>query len=106
MGLPFVQCVYFMLSALYLCIPIMGRSGAGFNSEILIAVLVCFLYCLLLSYVVPIILLVRNSARVFSVLLGVFLLALAVLILTPLGFPYSGDPTAPAPQRFMIAVSY
>lgn len=33
------------------------------------------------------------------------MIAVGLLILTPVGFPYSGDPAAPAPQRFMIAVS-
>lgn len=105
MGLPFVQCVYLMISALYLCIPIMGRAGAAYNSEILIGFLVTFLFALLISYVIPLTLLIRNVERVFSLFLGVFLLSLAVLILTPIGFPYSGDPTSPAPQRFMISVS-
>lgn len=103
MGLPFVQCVYLMISALYLCIPIMGRAGAAYNSEILIGFSVTFLFALLISYVIPLTLLIRNVERVFSLFLGVFLLSLAVLILTPIGFPYSGDPTSPAPQRFMIS---
>jgi len=54
---------------------------------------------------VPLILLVKNPSRVLSILGGLFLIAVGLLILTPLGFPYSGDPAAPAPQRFMIAVS-
>lgn len=52
----------------------------------------------------PIVVLVKNAERVMSVLIGVFLIATGVLILTPLGFPYSGDPLSPAPERFMIAV--
>jgi hypothetical protein len=54
---------------------------------------------------IPLILLVKNPTRVLSILGGLFLIALGLLILTPLGFPYSGDPAAPAAQRFMIAVS-
>jgi len=53
----------------------------------------------------PIVLLIKNAERVISVIVGIFLIAIAVLILTPLGFPYSGDPLSPAPQRFMIAVT-
>lgn len=54
----------------------------------------------------PIVVLVKNAGRVISVLIGIFLLATGALILTPLGFPYSGDPSSPAPERFMIVVLY
>jgi hypothetical protein len=57
------------------------------------------------SLQVPLILLVKNPDRILSILSVLFLVAVGLLILTPLGFPYSGDPAAPAPQRFMIAVS-
>lgn len=36
--------------------------------------------------------------------MGIFLITIGVLILTPLGFPYSGDLSSLAPERFMIAV--
>ncbi|KMQ89025.1 endoplasmic reticulum metallopeptidase 1-like protein, partial [Lasius niger] len=51
----------------------------------------------------PIVLLIKNAERIINVIVGIFLIAIAVLILTPLGFPYSGDPLSPAPERFMIA---
>jgi hypothetical protein len=54
---------------------------------------------------VPLILLVKNPERILSILSGLFLIAVGLLVLTPLGFPYSADPAAPAPQRFLIAVS-
>lgn len=54
----------------------------------------------------PIVVLVKNASRVISVLVGIFLIATGILILTPLGFPYSGDPSSPAPERFMIVVNY
>ncbi|KAJ8969459.1 hypothetical protein NQ317_008791 [Molorchus minor] len=102
-GLPFVQCFYLIIGALYLFVPIMGRSGSGSHAEYLIAVMVSSFFSMLFSFVVPLILLVRRVERVFSILTGLFLLSLAILILTPLGFPYSGEPNALAPQRFMIA---
>lgn len=104
-SLAFVQSVYLTVGALYLFVPIMGRVGAGNNSEVMLGLLVTLLYVLLVSYVVPLILLVRGVERVFSLFLGLFLLSIAVLILTPLGFPYSAEPGSLAPQRFMIAVS-
>lgn len=102
-GLPFTQSFYLMLGALYLFIPIMGRSGSGNNSELIIAAMVGILFSLLLSFVTPLIILVQNPGKVFSLLLGIVLISVGVLLLTPFGFPYSGDPNSPAPQRFMIA---
>lgn len=83
----------------------MGRSGAGNNSEIIIAVMVGLLFALLNSFTTPLVLLTKDPGKVITVLLGVFLMSIGILLLTPFGFPYSGDPKAPAPQRFMIAVS-
>lgn len=84
----------------------MGRAGAGSHAEFLIATMVSILFTFLFSFASPLILLVRGVERIFSLLTGLFLISLAVLILTPLGFPYSGEPTSLAPQRFMIAVSF
>lgn len=103
-GLPFVQCFYLIIGALYLFIPIMGRSGAGSHAEFLMAIMVSILFNLLFAFASPLILLVKRAERVFSLLTGLFLISVAILILTPLGFPYSGDSSLLAPQRFMIAV--
>ncbi|CAH0550191.1 unnamed protein product [Brassicogethes aeneus] len=102
-GLPFVQGFYLIIGALYLFIPIMGRAGAGSHAELLIALMVSTMFAQLISFAVPIILLVRRVERIFSLLSGIFLISLALLILTPLGFPYSGEPGSLAPQRFMMA---
>ncbi|KAL1493675.1 hypothetical protein ABEB36_009373 [Hypothenemus hampei] len=103
MGLPFVQDFYLMIGALYLFIPIMGRAGSGSHAEYLIATMVSVLFAKLFSFVVPLILLVRKVERIFSSLIAIFLISIAVLLLTPLGFPYSVDSGILAPQRFMIA---
>lgn len=65
--------------------------------------MISLLFSLLFSFATPLIILVRGVERIFSLLIGIFLISLAALILTPLGFPYSGEPNALAPQRFMIA---
>lgn len=83
----------------------MGRSGAGNNAEILIAVIVSAMHSLLFTCATPLVLLVRGVERIFSILWGLFLISVAVLLLTPMGFPYSGKPGSLAPERFMIAVS-
>ncbi|XP_066598785.1 endoplasmic reticulum metallopeptidase 1-like [Prorops nasuta] len=101
--LPYIQSFYLAIGALYLFIPIMGRFGSSINSEVLVANMISLMFCLLLSFTLPFVILVKNAERVISVLVGIFLIAIGILILTPLGFPYSGDPLSPAPQRFMIA---
>ncbi|XP_043681354.1 endoplasmic reticulum metallopeptidase 1-like isoform X3 [Vespula pensylvanica] len=101
--LPYMQSFYLTIGALYLFIPIMGRSGGSLNSEVVIANILSLLFCLLFSFMMPIVILIKNAERIISVLTGIFLIAIGILILTPLGFPYSGNPLSPAPQRFMIA---
>lgn len=105
-GLPFVQCFYLIIGALYLFIPIMGRAGSGSHAEFLLSIFVTSIFANLFTFVVPLGVLVRGIERIFSLLTGLFLLSLALIILTPLGFPYSGEPGALAPQRFMIAHTY
>lgn len=102
LGLPFVQCFYLIIGALYLFFPIMGRAGAGNNSELLIAGMVSYLFVLLFSFASPIILLVKDTYRILNLLFSLFLLSVAVLLLTPLGFPYAGENGSLAPQRFML----
>lgn len=63
------------------------------------------MFSTLFSFAVPLVLLVKGVERIFSILTGLFWISLALLILTPLGFPYSGETGYLAPQRFMIAVS-
>ncbi|XP_011497152.1 PREDICTED: endoplasmic reticulum metallopeptidase 1-like [Ceratosolen solmsi marchali] len=102
LSLPYVQSFYLSVGALYLFIPLMGRVGASINSEVLIANILSILFCLLLSFTMPMVILVKNGQKVISTLIGVFLIATGILFFTPLGFPYTGDPISPAPERFMI----
>lgn len=103
LGLPFVQNFYLAIGAFYLFIPIMGRAGAGSHAEFLTAAMASLLFAMLFSFVVPLILLVRKLDGILKSLIGVYLISLAILLLTPLGFPYSASPGVLAPQRFMIA---
>lgn len=102
-GLPFVQNFYLIIGAMYLFIPVMGRAGSGSHAEYVIAVMIAVIFAKLFSFAIPLILLVRKVERIFSFLIATFLISLAVLLLTPLGFPYSGEPGHLAPQRFMMA---
>ncbi|XP_020289760.1 endoplasmic reticulum metallopeptidase 1-like [Pseudomyrmex gracilis] len=105
LSLSYIQSLYLALGALYLFIPIMGRSGGSINSEIVMANMLSILFSNLLSFTLPIVLLVKNAEQVLVRIAGIFFFAMTVVIFTPLGFPYSGDPLSPAPQRFMIAHS-
>lgn len=102
MFLPFVQCAYMTLNAVQLFIPIMGRTGAANNGELILSVLCAVMFSLLFSYIIPMILLVRSPRQVLSLLITIFVASLVALVFTPLGFPYSGDPAGLAQQRFAI----
>lgn len=49
---PYVQSFYLTVGAFYLFIPLMGRSGAFINSELVIGNLVTIIFSLLLSFTV------------------------------------------------------
>nr|CAD7425171.1 unnamed protein product [Timema monikensis] len=100
--LPLTQCLYLILAALTLFVPVMGRSGAGNNAEVIVAILSSAQFVLLFSFLMPLILLVRSPQKVLGFLGSLFLLAVLLLVFTPLGFPYSGEMPSPRPQRFLI----
>ncbi|XP_046662135.1 endoplasmic reticulum metallopeptidase 1-like [Homalodisca vitripennis] len=102
MLLPYIQNGYTVNGALLLVVPIMGRSGSGNHAELVLSLIATTMFVLLLTYIVPMILLVRNPQRVISLLSAIVFVALLTLVLTPLGFPYSSDPQNPTPQRFTI----
>jgi len=128
MFLPWLQCLYMILSAIQLFVPIMGRSGAANNAEVIIAALttsmlnfqysylVCFsrarigsflvFFTCLLLFQVPLILLVRNPRQIFVILGSIFVIGLSLIVFTPLGFPYSGNPASLAPQRYVLLVRH
>jgi len=56
---------------------------------------------LIVSAYMPLITPLRKPVILFGILSTAFLIFF-IIIFTPVGFPYSGDPKAPAPQRFWI----
>ncbi|XP_077299515.1 endoplasmic reticulum metallopeptidase 1-like [Arctopsyche grandis] len=102
MVLPFVQSYYLVLGAVYMFIPIMGRTGASIYPELIVGVLISLMFILVLGWIGPLILGAESPWKLVKWTLGVTLVSVALVILTPLGFPYSGNPSRPAPQRFMI----
>lgn len=103
-GIPFIQTFYLNLGAIYMFIPIMGRIGSTFNSEIIVAIMICVFFGIMFSFVTQLILLAENPDLIISLPIGLSFFAIALILLTPLGFPYSGEPNALAPQRFIISV--
>ncbi|KAG8237643.1 hypothetical protein J437_LFUL013621, partial [Ladona fulva] len=99
---PFTLTTYLVLGVLSLFVPIMGRIGSGTNPDAIVAILSAIPYSLIFMYLAPLVLLVRRPSMVLVILGTSFLAAFAFVCFTPLGFPYSGDPRAPAPQRIMI----
>lgn len=105
-GIPFIQTFYLNLGAIYMFIPIMGRIGSTFNSEIIVAIMICVFFGIMFSFVTQLILLAENPDLIISLPIGLSFFAIALILLTPLGFPYSGEANALAPQRFVITVSF
>ncbi|KAL0278689.1 UNVERIFIED_CONTAM: hypothetical protein PYX00_000439 [Menopon gallinae] len=99
---PAIQYINMLVGFFSLFIPIMGRSGTQINSEIVTALFTNITCGLLFSYVIPIITVIENPKKIFSIMGIVFPSALLLLLFTPLGFPYSGDTYAPRPQRYML----
>lgn len=99
---PVIQFMAMQVGCLGLFIPIMGRFGAGNNSEIMIALYTNATFGMLLTYVSSLIVLVEKPRKVLTSLSTLFLVAMFLLLFTPLGFPYSGNTHSPKPQRFMM----
>lgn len=99
---PFLLCAYLIHCVYLLIIPIMGRSGSGNHAEEVIAFITSTVFTLLFNLLSPLILYVRSPKKVLSLLSTGFLIAILLLVLTPLGFPYSGEASAPTPQRYMV----
>nr|CAD7589286.1 unnamed protein product [Timema genevievae] len=50
---------------------------------------------------VPLIVLVKDRLKALGIISAIFLLTVAAVTLTPLGFPYGADPSQPTPQRIL-----
>ncbi|KAI5709192.1 hypothetical protein M8J76_012345 [Diaphorina citri] len=99
---PFLLCSYLIYCVYLLIIPIMGRSGSGNHAEEVVAFITTTIFSLLFYLLAPLILYVRSPKKVLSLLSTGFLISVLLLVLTPLGFPYSGEISSPTPQRYMV----
>jgi len=103
MLVPFMLSAYMIQAALLLVVPIMGRSGSGNHAESVMSLITSAMFTLVFSFYNPLVLLLQKVYTLFSTLAVVLLVSFLVLVFTPLGFPYSGDPDNLAPQRYMVA---
>lgn len=125
--LPTVFTFYLTKIIFSIFIPIIGRSGAGSNPELLIGMValfmtllitsffvsICFkiklyftvIFYLIIMFQIPLIITIgRRPIIVIYTLLAIFTLFF-IFIFTPLGFPYSENFNHPAPQRYTVYVS-
>ncbi|XP_052866764.1 endoplasmic reticulum metallopeptidase 1-like [Anopheles cruzii] len=85
-------------------IPISGRSGANDNPDLIIGAIVAACTLLVCSFLLPLINLLRKPYYTIGALLGLFLAALLLATVTPLGFPYreATPHQTPKVQRILV----
>ncbi|XP_033611136.1 endoplasmic reticulum metallopeptidase 1 isoform X3 [Cryptotermes secundus] len=94
--------LYQTVMAFGVFIPITGRIGPVKNPDIIIGIFAALLCILSTSCMTPLIILVKRPWRVVAGASALHLLTLLAVILTPLGSPYSANPSAPSPQRIYV----
>ncbi|XP_053670621.1 endoplasmic reticulum metallopeptidase 1-like [Anopheles nili] len=88
---------------LKLFVPVTGRMGAAINPEYLVAVLVAFGGLLCVSYLAPLVGLLREASELTARLTVFALLAFLLACCTQVGFPYRAETDgAPSVQRHYV----
>uniref|UniRef100_A0A182NKV7 FXNA-like protease n=1 Tax=Anopheles dirus TaxID=7168 RepID=A0A182NKV7_9DIPT len=89
-------------------IPITGRSGAGDNPDFIIGIVAAGCTIFAVSFLVPLINLLRKPYRTIGALFVFFVGAMVLAIATPIGFPYRAAGTSPedAPKVQRILVQH
>ncbi|GJQ79156.1 hypothetical protein Trydic_g5407 [Trypoxylus dichotomus] len=98
---PSMMIMYQSVTILSLFIPITGRIGSDKNPDVIIGVVSMALTILFSSFYTHFLAMMKKPFWLIYFFLVIFLIHFLIIV-TPLGFPYSGNPTSPAPQRFMI----
>uniref|UniRef100_A0A182MVV4 FXNA-like protease n=1 Tax=Anopheles culicifacies TaxID=139723 RepID=A0A182MVV4_9DIPT len=87
-------------------IPITGRSGANNNPEFIIGTVAAACTIFSTAFLVPLVNLLRKPYRTICTLFALFLIALTLATVSPIGFPYTApghSPTeAPKVQRILV----
>ncbi|XP_049877297.1 endoplasmic reticulum metallopeptidase 1-like, partial [Pectinophora gossypiella] len=96
---PMLQTWYLALGSLHMFVPITGRAGtAPLPPDVMMALLTAALSLAACSWLLPLLLAVRGAGTLARAALAVGALAVALVLCTPLGAPYS----ATTPQRYMV----
>ncbi|BFZ17005.1 hypothetical protein BsWGS_20044 [Bradybaena similaris] len=97
--LPSLYVVYMSYTLLMFIIPILGRTGMEASPDVIVAVLCGLPVMVCLPYQIGFVYTHSRVGRVLTTTLAVILLGVTSVLLTPAGFPYSGNPRDPSPQR-------
>lgn len=85
--------------------PITGRLGPHINPDFVVGALIAMSTYATVGYLSPVITLVKKPLVVLTLLAAAVLLSAAVVVFSPLGFPYSTDGRTaepPKPERFDV----
>ncbi|XP_063830921.1 endoplasmic reticulum metallopeptidase 1-like, partial [Ostrinia nubilalis] len=98
-ALPLLQTCYLALGSLAMFVPIMGRAGSSpVPPDVALATIVSTLVLAACSWMFPFVVAARGVKKMAAGMWAVTALTAALVLLTPLGAPYSAE----RPQRFMI----
>lgn len=98
---PFVFVFYLNQMFVSLFVPVTGRFGPDVNSDYIIGSLIAACTYATVGHISPVITLVKNPRIILVTLAATTLLSMAVIIFSPLGFPYSdGGTVLPKTERF------
>ncbi|KAH3694079.1 endoplasmic reticulum metallopeptidase 1-like isoform X1 [Dreissena polymorpha] len=98
---PLLVTIYMSHAVFTLFIPIFGRTGTSVNADIAASLLLAILLIPTTGYLVSLCYLCRNIRKICAVLAVVVLVWVCAIVVSPLGFPYSGDKDHPSPNRLL-----
>ncbi len=99
---PLILSMSMIYATFVMFIPIMGRSGSAINPDLLIGCKAVSMTLATISFLCPLVMVMSKPSRVLSTLYMTTLLTVILVVLTPLGFPYSGDKNNLAPHRSFV----
>lgn len=96
----FVSYLTQMFTSLF--VPLAGRIGPDVNPDYVVGTLVAASTYVTIGYLSPIVVLVKNPRVLLATVAGWMLLSVAIVLVSPLGFPYSGGAVVKSPtnERF------
>lgn len=91
---------YISIVFLTVIIPVTGRMGNRFPSEVIVSILTSFLTIITTSYFIPLMIYIRHHVYKYFLNIATILVTIFVILaITNVTFPYSANPIAPKPMR-------